>query len=210
MQCAKFEQRLQQLLDDRQIAERNESLCEHAESCERCASILRAQSRLFSSVSKLPEPALPDDFANRILDRLQVERRRQRRKRMTIAALAAAAMIMISLLPLSGDGVPFLRNGDSNGSLALVDPASQVSPRNALTAQESRDLRLLMHQLMQQLSDGRLEMLSPVDQFASGIRPLTITFNFALDTLRRTLPGYSARQAVEPQAVFGRLQHPIG
>ncbi|MEO8499072.1 MAG: hypothetical protein ABI614_28745, partial [Planctomycetota bacterium] len=46
-----------------------------------------------------------------------------------------------------------------------------------------------------------IAMFEPVDQLANGIRPLAITFNFAFDTLRRTLPGYTQPQPVEPQAL---------
>jgi hypothetical protein len=66
-----------------------------------------------------------------------------------------------------------------------------------------------MHQLMLRLSDHRLSMFEPVDQLASGIRPLAITFNFALDTLRRSLPGYSQQQPVEPQALYRSVRASI-
>jgi hypothetical protein len=118
---------------------------------------------------------------------------------------------MIALLPLAGDGVRFQRNRDHGGGrLALVtQQAPERNPRRAFTAEESEDFRRLMHQWMLQISDHRLGMLEPVDRLASGIRPLALTFNLALDTLRRTLPGYSEPRPVEPQALSRSIRSSI-
>ncbi len=116
-------------------------------------------------------------------------------------------MIVIALLPFAGERVRFQRNGEQGGGgLALAMQSPTENPGHAFTAEESEDLRLLMHQWMLQISDHRLDVFEPVDQLASGIRPLALTLNLALDTLRRTLPGFSERQPVEPQAYYGELR----
>ncbi len=202
MQCAKFEQRLQQLLDERQNVEQDEVLREHSRGCEACGSVFRAQSLLFAGLKSLPESSLGQDLGVRVLDQLHVDRRKRTNRRLLLAALATAAAIMIALLPLAGDRVRFRQiDKQAGGGLALVSPAPQQLPENGLSEQDAEDIRLLMHELVLRISDQRISMFEPVDQLASGIRPLAVTFNFALDALRRTLPGYSQPQPVEPQAL---------
>ncbi|MBI2477328.1 MAG: hypothetical protein HYV60_01355 [Planctomycetia bacterium] len=203
MQCAKFEQRLQELLDDRKNVEQDKLLDEHAGSCIACGSVWRAQRQLFAGLQPIPEPSFAPNLGHRVLDQLRIDHRKRYNRRMVIASLAAAAVIMIALLPLAGERVRFQRNRDNaNGQLALVTKTPVQNPSRAFSAEESEQLRALMHQWMLQISDHRREMFEPVDQLASGIRPLALTFNLALDTLRRTLPGYSEPPPVEPQALY--------
>lgn len=202
MQCAKFEQRLQQMLDDRQNIEQDETLREHSRGCETCAGILRTQSLLLAGIGSFPESSFGKDLGPRVLEQLRVDRRKRNNKRMLMAALATAAAIMIALLPLAGDRNRFPRiDEQAGGGLALVTPVPQQPSGNRLSERESEEIRLLMHEFVLQISDRRLTMFEPVDQLANGIRPLAATFNFALDALRRTLPGYSQPQPVEPQAL---------
>jgi len=207
MQCAKFEERLQQLLDDRKSVEQDKLLQEHARGCDACGSVLHTQSMLFAGLRATLEPRFTKDLGHRVVDQLRIDHRKRTNKRLMIAALATAAVITIALLPLAGDRIPFQRDRDhGNGGLALATPTLEQNPQRAFTAEESEDLRLLMHQWMLQISDHRLGMFEPVDQLASGIRPLALTFNLALDTLRRTLPGYSERPPAEPQALYGSVR----
>jgi len=53
MQCAKFEQRLQQLLDERQNVEQDEMLREHSRGCPACGQVWRAQSLLFAGLKSV-------------------------------------------------------------------------------------------------------------------------------------------------------------
>jgi hypothetical protein len=99
---------------------------------------------------------------------------------------------MIMLLPWAGNQARLGPEGGHGGeALAIATVSPQQAPTRRLTEQESEDLRLLLHQLLLSLLNQRISMLEPVDRLASGIRPFAITFNFAFDTLRRTLPGYS-------------------
>ena len=209
MQCAKFEQRLQQQLDERQNVEQDELLREHSQGCDVCDMLLRTQSRLFAGLTSLPQPSFGQDLGHRVLDQLQVEQRRRGKKRLMMAALATAAGIMIALLPLAGDVQVRQAGEQDRGGLALVTPPVRQTPASTLTEQQSDDLRNLVRQLMLRLSDHRLGMFEPVDQLAHGIRPLAMTFHLALDTLRRTLPGYVEPQPVEPQAIYGGFRAPI-
>ena len=203
MQCAKFEERLQQLLDDRKSVEQDNLIQEHATGCDACGSVLRTQSLLFAGLQATLGPSFTKSLGHRVVDQLRIDHRKRANRRLTIAALATAAVIMIALFPLAGDRIRFLRDRDhGNGGLALATQTREQNPHRTFTSEESEDLRLLMHQWMLQISDHRLGMFEPVDQLASGIRPLALTFNLALDTLRRTLPGYSERQPAEPQALY--------
>ncbi|MEX0820204.1 MAG: hypothetical protein WD070_11455, partial [Pirellulaceae bacterium] len=181
MQCEKFEQRLQQQLDERQSVGRDEALLEHARGCAACGLVWRAQSRLFAGLGSLPEASIGRDLGPRVLDHLRVDQRKRNTKRLWMAALATASLIMLAMLPLFGDRVQFRQKGESrNGGLALATSGQQQSiATDKLTPQETEDLRMLMRHLMLRLSDQRLGMFEPVDQLASGIRPLAITFNLA-------------------------------
>lgn len=210
MQCAEFEQRLQQMLDDRQKVEQDNLLQEHARGCGDCGKVLRGQSELLAGLLVIPKPRFAADLGHRVLDQLRIDQRKRNNRRLVIAALVAAAVIMVALLPLAGDRVRFQRDHEhGGGGLALLNPGPPQTPKNVFTDQDSNDLRMLMHSLMLQFSDHRLEMFEPVDQLASGIRPLAFTFNLAFVTLRRTLPGYSEPQPAEPQAFYRGLRSSI-
>jgi len=199
MQCAKFEQRLHQLLDDRENIEQDEMLSGHAKKCEECRVVLQTQSRILAGLRSLPSPKREQDLGHRVLDQLRVDQRKRKNRRFAVLALAMAASLLIALLPFAGDHV---RLRQDRKGLALVTPAPHPETVNKMSKQETEDLRLVMHQFMLKFSDHPLGMFEPVDQLASGIRPLAISFNFALDTLRRTLPGYSEPQTIEPQAIY--------
>lgn len=211
MQCAKFEQRVQQLLDDRNDVEQDEEIREHAEVCDTCGAYIHAQRRLFDGLRALPATGCSQDIGHRVLDELQLDQRRRARKRMRLIVLAVAAGIMIALLPFGGDRVRYLNDGEqSDGTLAMARPAPREEKMRALTEQESEEIRIIMRQFVGRISDHRLGMMEPVDQLASGIRPLAMTFNLAFDALRRTLPGYSAPpQPVEPQAFYHAFRRSI-
>ncbi|HUG66394.1 MAG TPA: hypothetical protein VMM76_01505 [Pirellulaceae bacterium] len=209
MQCAEFEQRLQQLLDDRQKVEQDSLLQEHARGCDACGRVLRGQAGLLAGLRMIPKPTFAADLGHRVLDQLRIDQRKRNNRLLVIAALAAAAVIMVALLPLAGDRVRFQRDHEHGGGIALVSPGPQQTPKNAFTEQDSNDLRMLMHSLMLQFSEHRLEMFEPVDQLASGIRPLALTFNLAFVTLRRALPGYSEPRPAEPQAFYHGLRSSI-
>ncbi|MEO8493560.1 MAG: hypothetical protein ABI614_00710, partial [Planctomycetota bacterium] len=173
MQCAKFEQRLQQLLDDRQNVEQDDMLREHARVCEDCRGILRMQGQLFAGLRTIPEPNFAHEMGLRVLDHLQIDRRKRNNKRLLAIALAVAAAVMIALLPLAGDHVRFRQKGaNGGGALAIATTPPRPTETRRLTEQEAEDIRLVMHQLMLRLSDQQIAMFEPVDQLANGIRPL--------------------------------------
>ncbi|MCA9183029.1 MAG: hypothetical protein KDA51_16315, partial [Planctomycetales bacterium] len=178
----------------------------HAKECEGCRAMLRTQGRIFAGLRSLPSPKHEQDLGHRVLDQLRVDQRKRKNRRIMLLALATAAALMIALLPFAGDHVRLRQDG--NG-LALVTPAAQQDSASQLSKQEAEDLRLVMHQFMLRFSDHQLGMFEPVDQLASGIRPLAITFNFALDTLRRTFPGYSEPKPIEPQAIYREFRPSI-
>ncbi len=211
MQCAKFEQRLQQLLDDRSVVEQDKVLREHANACEDCRAMLQAQQALFTGLRVLPQGAGSKDVGHRVLDRLLVERRHRSRRRFTMIALAITAVVVIAMIPLAGRRGPGWNNKPAGGGqLALSYSPSSETGKRELSKAEAEELRLLMRDFVMRLSDPRFEMFDSVDQLTSGIRPLAVTFNFAIDTLRRSLPGYSEHETMEPQAQFRKTRGTIG
>ncbi len=211
MQCEKFEQRLQQLLDDRCDVDQDETLREHAEACCECSSTLRAQRVLFTSMRMIPQSDGLNGVGHRVLDNLMVEQKHRRKRRTTMIALAIAAILLIALLPLAGQRGPWPKNKQpGSGQLALAMSPTERAATRDLSEAEAEELRVLMRHFVGQLSDPSRDMFASVDQLTNSIRPLTLTFNFAIDTLRRSLPGYHDHEPVEPQARFQKLRATIG
>jgi predicted anti-sigma-YlaC factor YlaD len=128
MQCAKFEQRLQQLLDGHKNVEQDEMLREHSQGCDSCSSVLRTQTRLFTGLKSLPEPCFAQDLGPRVLDQLRIDQRKRTNKRLVIAALATAAAIFIALLPFAGNHVRFRPNAERGGGLAIATTVPRQVP----------------------------------------------------------------------------------
>ncbi len=211
MQCAKFEQRLQQLLDDRSEVEQDKVLREHADACDECHEMLKAQQALFTGLGVLPESARSKDMGHRVLDSLLVERRYRSKRRLTMIVLAVTAVLLIALIPLTGSRGPWWNKQPvGGGQLAMAYSTTSEPGQRKLSKAEAEELRLLMRDLVMRLSDPRFEMFESVDQLTSGIRPLAVTFNYAIDTLRRSLPGYSEHETIEPQALFRKTRATIG
>lgn len=211
MQCEKFDQRLQQLLDARENVNDDDMLRQHAEACAGCRSTLRTQRDLFAALQVLPQDGQLKHMGHRVLDGLQAERKHRRKRRRTMFALALAVVLLIALIPFAGRRDPSEKNGrPGKGSLAMTYVPTSPIAKEKLSESEAEEIRVLVRHLVKRLSDPGFEMFDSVDQLTSGIRPLAATFNYAFDTLRRTLPGYSAPNIIEPQARFSKVWTSVG
>lgn len=145
MQCAKFEVRLNQLLDERLLPECDTDLLAHAERCEACRELLAMSEQLFLGLEMHELPALSPDFAARVvaaanspavLECELVESakapRRQRISLSTWVSITVAASLLAALVPLLG----WLRGPDepsvAENSPKVAAPVPTVAPPPAL------------------------------------------------------------------------------
>jgi len=106
MQCEEFEQRLNELLDDRRRGPLDAELRGHVDSCAACRTTALAYNLLLDGFASRPMPLPRADLAARVLADYQREPvllrtvSVHRRVVFTSAALATAAGLLIGLLPL--------------------------------------------------------------------------------------------------------------
>lgn len=202
MQCAEFEVRLHHSLDSRLDPESDSQLVEHAHACETCRQILNVQSRLFEGLRLPIEQPESTFFGHAVLDQVTAHRQRRTKRRRIATALAVAAAIAVIVLPLARAPRPGTAKKSKSPAGLAIATVPAPAPRPSLSPGEAEELRLLMRRLLD-VSSRPLETLESVDHVASkSIRPLAVTFNFAFDTLWRTLPGQGGSGRAEPQAGF--------
>ena len=198
MQCAEFETQLQYALDHRVAPDSDERLIDHAEHCEPCRQTLDCGMLLLEGL-RLAPPCSPH-IGHQVLDRLLAERARRTKRRRIAFALAIAAGLLVAILPFArGPREDTVKGRPTGLAIATIGQPSQHE--STMTAEEAEEFRLLIRELLNQVSMRPLEGLESVDQVAGrSIRPFAITLHFALDTLRRTLPGQGAAESSQPQA----------
>lgn len=199
MQCDEFEQRLQLVLDQRREPREDDLLTAHARQCAECERVLRVQSRLFAALPLVRIPNLSSDFAPGVLQQFNYERRRAFRIRLAAWSLAAAAVLVLCFLPWlrPNTDVVFSSHTNSGGhtlglatmSADAVQGHAKLHSTQDFAAMSAEELHSFVRQLVAQLADPNSARES-VNQLAVTIRPLAVTFNVAVDTLLRTLPGH--------------------
>lgn len=202
MQCAEFEARVHNVLDQRAAPDSDAELVEHASNCERCAQIMHAQRSLFDGLRSPIEQATSVHFGHQVLDALKVEKANRVRRRSIAFGLATAAALMVMVMSFARG--PRVENADrdsAGGRLAIATPPRSVTPSPAMSPEEKEEFRLLIRQLLDQVSTHPVQGLDTVDEVAAkSLRPLAVSFNFALDSLRRHLPGQNNDESTDPQA----------
>ena len=219
MQCREFEQRLNELLDERARPEADSRLSAHAARCPRCRQILAGQQMLLEGLSQLATPTLRRDFAQRVVAEVATRPAAPRvgRRWISLAAClasAAAMLLAVSLVWYARRTRPVLdRPFDTahrsaalprQNALAMVQSGGSQRP----TAQRQRpaltgaDLLLEAPRLPGHLLSYRaaiddlgttlpeaVERLDEVERLTPGIRPLRVSLYMIWDTLCRTIPG---------------------
>ena len=191
MLCREFEQRMQELLDERKRPELDADLVDHAPACSSCSDMLLAQERLFQGLQHARRQGPPSGLAERVVS-ITVTRRRMRTlgQVLTVAALAASLVFLL---------LPALRPGQRTGlAFRTGEQLEKLSSAPETTFTDTTDVdpeqyRALIQGLISQVH--RLPQLQHVDQIAGSIRPLASTLNVAIDMLwRRTFSGGMGRR----------------
>jgi hypothetical protein len=174
MLCRQFEERLNALLDARELPVSDSLLSAHAASCAACRQLLAGQDALFATLAETVIAPPDEEFARRVVAQAaasdsQVVSHRRWPVVVALVATAAALLVGISLL-LSGGSRPDRSIGRSKakprmvaksrrpaGSLAIIDPGPRLpdgraSHRAAITG---ADLLLEAPRLPQHLISYR-------------------------------------------------------
>ncbi len=112
MKCPEFEDRLQNLLDQRLVPERDELLTAHAHSCVTCREVLRAQDALFDALPRLRvqpraawEKSVADDVVAAMLSESQPQHRAKRSRSfwdvrwLSVGLVGLAAAVLLAFSP---------------------------------------------------------------------------------------------------------------
>lgn len=126
MKCREFENRLNDLLDDRKRPEGDALLADHARDCEPCGQLLAGQQLLLAGIKRASLPATTSGFARRVVEQaspaIQVARRAPSSQRNwwavgTLLTAAAAMLLILSLVWQARQGAIPVGNDQ-----ALTDP----------------------------------------------------------------------------------------
>lgn len=198
MQCDEFEHRLQRLLDRRALPETDRWLVEHSRECASCRRVLETQQKLFAALRAPLRPRCSPEVSHRAVTEFIRGRRRQR-LRVAIAIGVAAALLIACLPGWRRDGAEFqgVRLRQAN-VVAMTQAPRMPQAEGPPSRAEAEEIRELLQQLMSSWNEGLLS--DSVTPLAGTFRPLTTTLSAALDALWRTIPGYRAPEAEQPQA----------
>jgi hypothetical protein len=212
MNCDEFETRLQQRLDRRQTLIDDSRLLDHALTCSPCAATLETYQELFDQVARWQPPELDPDFSARTVRRAFPETIAVRpsssnapRRYLLQAVTALASLVLVAVL-----GRFWLASVSTSGSIsdseisAPQGPVISASPTHLaptalgdsrplvtvpwpVDAPEADRWRMFWTEWSSALPPEPLESL---DTWTHGIKPIAVSLNTALDSLRATFPLY--------------------
>ncbi len=142
MQCRDFEDRLNDLLDARQVPERDAILRRHAGECQTCRHFLDAQAALFTGMDLLETPPLPSHFAATVLKNsgslFSVSSHRPKSRWLAVAAglSSLAAIVLVAVLIDMASQRP-------KENPAAVKPASPIATPSAIAVANDSDAKHL-------------------------------------------------------------------
>jgi hypothetical protein len=202
MRCEQFETRLQLLLDQRKVPERDSQLVAHAQRCSDCQEVLSLQSQLFDVLEMAEVPELPKGFAESVVARVVppvAAHPTLAPNRMVSILVALAASLVIGLFSA---GVIWI-NSD-RGQVAQEEPAIAPNAQNAEvieTTDGDNWWRISPSSLATLYpSDVRQRHRQQVETIADELKPITTPFTTAATALRRTIPVGKKVDERQPQA----------
>lgn len=195
MRCAEFETRLHDLLDHRARPDADEPLCAHARKCRPCGDLLYAQELLFEGLSGQARPDTPTDLAGRVLAELKTTTDGVERGAPSPSPTWARNNVLWAAAVLIAVGIGWYLNGlgqgvkpvPSDGTPGVVThPANPGAPNNVQLA-TGPEIAIPQEylNLMREKID---EMPARVDDVTTGLRPLTVPMEAAINALRNSIP----------------------
>jgi hypothetical protein len=194
MHCREFEERLNDLLDERERPADDRQLAAHAAQCGPCRQALAGHDALLSGLARAATPPLGRDFARRVIAATSAGpapgrvHSAQRGWLAIGAALASAAAMLI--------GLSLAWRARDSDPAAIAGPTTASRGRPSLTGADlliqaprfPNHVRTSFDELAIALP-GAVDRLDEVEQIAPGIRPLRVSLFLIWDTLCRTVPG---------------------
>lgn len=223
MRCREFEDRMNDILDQRQAPERDGLLVRHAGECQACHQLLDGQAALLSGLELWDAPPLSSKFAEAVLaeageihvavvaDTSQPLKAKWFRVIAGLVSLAAVVLVAVF--------VGLSRQQDPSRPTA-AKPGQPVEPNTAVVAKKSllqpsapqREIAKAIpspepstpasgeyqeYRVMLNSVGAQLpyavEKIDEVQQATPAIRPLRASFSMAIGTLQRTIPNRTRR-----------------
>jgi hypothetical protein len=226
MKCHEFEDRLQNLLDDRQAPEADALLVEHAAGCDPCGQMLAGQRLLLAGLRRGVTQRPGSQLAQNALAGYQTEPmeavvldgssagRRAWQVLAWMAATAAALVIAVSI---------YVSSQPARRQIAAVpappetvrptvpregNPRPQVVQRaptlGAFQFLPRRGYGVAIADMATSSLPEAVERIEDVERFAPGIRPIRVSFAMLWEALWRTIPGHGPSEP-DPKALYGGL-----
>jgi hypothetical protein len=200
MGCAQFEERLQRLLDQRELPSEDSQLHRHARRCPECRETLAACCRMIDGLNLLELRVPDEDFSLRVVGRTQVVRPSPAARRRFAGALAAVAagLALALLLPFSWREdrtesaiapVPVVAGAPLPADLVAAGPRTEAVDRSADAWTKARlDQQQPLALLRSWTASWSDRTWNPVDGLAGGLTPITTPLGVAVQEIRRTIP----------------------
>jgi hypothetical protein len=232
MRCPEFEDRMNDVLDQRALPESDALLRHHAAECAACRQLLDGQAVLFAGLELAETPRLSPIFAATVLEQSAVTpvvvANNPRRKSAWFALAAglaslATVALVAALMNLPGDqpgdhahaGKPstspvIVKNESPKavppGSIAKVVAPPKITPTLPPKV-EYTEVRQTLDSWTAQLPSA-VEKMEEVQQSTPAIRPLRASFSMAIGTLQRTIPNRAKRDSTPPKPDSGFFGQP--
>ena len=229
MRCQEFEDRMNDVLDQRALPERDPLLVRHAGECASCRQLLSGQAALFAGLELLETPPLSSRFAEVVLAQSkgpiaigkEPKTRRVKWVRLIAGFVSLAAVVLVAVYigfsrqqdpvrpiarPAEAPKVPEIATsvpapGKVAPEVAKVVLPPKISP--ALKKEDYQEYRKAIDSLTAQLPTA-VEKIDEVQQSSPAIRPLRASFSMAIGTLQRTIPNRSRKEVrpIKPDSGF--------
>ncbi len=213
MHCQQFEQRINDLLDERSSPARDPAVREHARHCGRCADLLRAYRSMVAGLRDLPAPELENDLSDLVVAKLSrpqpqmaelvpespaptIRAQESRSKRLMawlrpLATLAAGVLIVVGVyrvLPI-GKSNPATTNSVVSSPIKTT-PIAKPSPiaisRSPVHTLGGNQMALADHynRLAEEAEQLAQRQMAVASEVADGLRPVADSMNAAINVLR--------------------------
>jgi hypothetical protein len=228
MRCSEFEQRWQQLLDDRRPLDCDPAAATHQLQCDACRELAETMRQVDWVVGTWQTPSLPEGFADRVAAAAQSElpprgtllagraaeptqpaspsgQRDSRSASFTrslwmalLAAAAVAGVVWTAWPPQADEGPAEPRPGALAGPATAPRLPSEPEVDGELASEFVRAFSTLAAQFPSAEAARAFGALDPVT------RPITSSFGTAFDALRRSVPTVNLRPVVPYDKSAGR------
>lgn len=210
MSLKKFEQRLQETLDRRQLPGEDPVLRTMAEQSEECRELLAVQDALFEGFALSDLPSLGDDFSQQVVDKVLANRNPSRQPLPLALVLGVVVALLLLLAPVAwfsfyspeqqGTGDPIVEQTVPTA----IEPSEQwvivdLPENNRPDPETYRDM---VDQLALWIQIDAQSVATAAQPVTDTLRPITDSVGSALEAMRRTLPPGRSADLDEPQAGF--------